>query len=82
MREVPQGFYDIKGTWHTSPVRRHSGNPLQIVIMSCPECGRDISLSDRTIAEDGTVEGGVSCKRTGCGWKDDVRLTGWGRLPL
>jgi hypothetical protein len=76
--EIPQGQYDIKGTWNTSVIRLRNGESTKIVILSCPSCGRDISLSGRLIDKDGAVSGAVMCQREGCRWKDEIKLVHWG----
>ena len=76
LTDIPEGHVGTKGTWNTSVVRVHTGKPIQITMLACPSCGRDISLSSRVIGPDGTVYGSVSCKAE-CGWKDDVKLVGW-----
>jgi len=78
LKDIPHGGYHSAGTWHESDIRLKDNKSMNIVMMSCPTCGRDISLSDRTISGDGQVLGEVSCAR-GCGWKDEVKLVGWGK---
>lgn len=78
MTEIPHGRMGVKGTWDASVVRRHSGDPIKIATLCCPNCGRDISLTGKDIGKDGIVAGDLVCQREGCGWKDEVRLSGWG----
>lgn len=76
MIDIPQGPVGTKGTWNTSTVRTRTTKPIQITMLACPSCGKDISLSSRVIGPDGTVYGKVACK-VECGWEDEIRLDGW-----
>ena len=45
--------------------------------VSCPRCGRSASLSDHTIAADGTVTPSLVCPYEGCDFHDWIALFGW-----
>lgn len=80
MTNIPYSESGGKGTWHSSTLRLHDRDSIQLVTLSCPICARDIPLTGRPIYEDGMVPGIIACK-SGCGWKSEVRLLGWSR-PL
>lgn len=53
----------------------------RIAIFSCPECGNIASLSEHSIAEDGTVSPSVVHSRDGCNFHDWIKLLDWPGQP-
>ena len=49
-------------------------------LLSCPD-GHIASLSQHTIAADGTVSPSVVCPEPGCDFHEHVRLVGWEAEP-
>lgn len=60
-----------KGTW-----KEMRAVDVRHVFVSCPGCGQSASMSDHTIAADGTVTPSVVCPFE-CGFHDMVRLRDW-----
>ena len=50
-------------------------------LVCCPQCGEVFSLSQHTIAEDGTVSPSVVHSRDGCTFHDFVKLLDWPGQP-
>jgi hypothetical protein len=46
-------------------------------VVRCPTCGECATLTDHTIAADGTVSSSLQCPHDGCTFHDHVRLEGW-----
>lgn len=64
-------------TWHLE-----GKNNFVILVVKCPECGVDSTVSNRvhTIADDGTVAPSYVCPHTkmnGCKFHRYIRLDGW-----
>lgn len=70
MLEYPKDPNLPPGTWNlwTTGKRR--------VLFSCPKCGQT-GLLNHEIADDGTVTPSVQCPKTGCGFHEMIRLSGW-----
>lgn len=45
--------------------------------MTCPDCGRGVSLSDHDIDTAGVVSPSVVCPHPGCEFRDRVALACW-----
>jgi hypothetical protein len=60
---------------HWSPLR--DGGRWSASI-ACPQCGVLATLTDHSIAADGTVSPSVVCPTSGCSWHVQARLLGWG----
>ena len=66
-----------RATWHLEGV-----NGYQNLVVTCPECGVDSSMSKaiHSISDDGTVTPSYVCPHTkmnGCKFHRMVRLNGW-----
>ena len=78
MIEIPQGnSWKDPGVW--KGVRRVDGT--RSASISCPKCGQPASLSDHTIADDGTVPPSLVCPYDGCEFHDYVTLKDWNPSP-
>lgn len=75
MLEYPRDPNLPPGTWNlwTTGKRR--------VLFSCPKCG-DTGLLDHAVASDGSVTPSVQCTKPGCGFHENIRLSGWDSEPL
>lgn len=62
-----------KGTW-----KEKRAVDSRFVFLSCPGCGQTASMSDHSIADDGTVTPSVVCPFE-CGFHDYVKLLDWSR---
>ena len=73
----PPGLWDDRwhgerGTW------RYQKLPDgRSALFACPLCGYGASLSDHTIAPDGTVSPSVVCPKEGCTFHESIRLEAW-----
>ena len=73
MLDLKHGSLEQPGQWE----RGQGPYPIRIVaLVSCPKCGKGMSLSLHTIAADGTVSPSLVCPYQ-CGFHDFVKLVGW-----
>lgn len=68
------GSVDIKGQWE-----RALAGDKAVALVSCPACGRIMSLSHYSIDEKGFVSPSLICdgKNGGCGFHGYIKLEGW-----
>ena len=77
MIELQKGGWNIKGTWHSWTSTESDGAVKRGTLVCCPICGTDAPLSKYTVAEGGAVTPTYVCAE-GCGFRDQIRLAGWG----
>lgn len=72
MISIARGSRDLHGTWR--PVSWRVARLFKAVL-SCPDCGREMTLRKYTIATNGLVSPDVEC--TLCGFRDQITLLNW-----
>lgn len=76
MRSCPRatpGVWPERGEWMLTWL----GEDTWQVRLRCPGCGTTASLEDHEIADDGTVTPSLVCQNEGCGFHENVQLSGW-----
>lgn len=74
MMLIPKGDETQKGTWIGG---RRSGDNRPTALISCPNCGQFMSLSQHTIAENGEVTPSLVCPHYGCDFHEHITLENW-----
>ena len=70
-------IWKVKGVW----MERHLQDPggvKESAAVSCPKCGEVCSLTEHSVAADGTVSPSLVCPFN-CGYHAMVKLQGWKR---
>lgn len=76
MTTLKNGSLEAKGEWRRGRVGTMQGEQRITALVSCPGCGKTISLSKHGINPDGTVSPSLICPH-GCGFHDFIKLEGW-----
>lgn len=77
MTDLSHGTLMAKGEWLRARVGLLGGTIEATALVSCPDCGKGVSLSNHRIGTDGTVTPSLVCPH-GCGFNDEIHLEGWG----
>jgi hypothetical protein len=80
---LPRGDWDdnfelLIGTWKSIT----ESNGSKSAMIRCPTCQRYGTLTDHTIANDGTVSPSVKCSYSDCEFHEYVKLDGWGNKEM
>jgi hypothetical protein len=72
---LARGSLEVKGQWELA----RTADGKLTALMSCPDCGRLLSLSGHSIDAKGFVSPSVVCDRPngGCGFHKFIKLQGW-----
>lgn len=76
MKELPVGDWGKRGTWHGKTCHTRLSATLKVIVVCCPICGSDSTLSGHTISDDGIVAPVFYCPY-GCGCRVTLKLVGY-----
>ena len=71
MRQCAHDTSLTAGTWYLWRTGRRR------VFLACPGCAGIVMIDLDDLNEDGTLTVPFQCRRTACGFRDEIQLSGW-----